>query len=160
MNKRVIIVMAIFLVIIVVSTLGYVAFKSTQPSGNSQTGEGKFTVTLEPEQITMELYEKRNVTVTVTSTGYDGDISGPGVTCSWLGKKLDLYWRIEEDVRFIEAYGELILTLSISFSWRYQNETLQQSGARLWLEFYGNRWQEDEFKVSSNSVLITVVPPE
>lgn len=159
MNQRVIIVMAIFLVIIVVSTLGYVAFKSTQPSGNTQPIEGKFTVTLEPEQITMELYEKRNITVTVTSTGYEGNITGPGITCSWLGKKLDLSWRIEPKIRSIEVDGELILTLSISFSWRYQNETLQQSGARLWLEFYVNRWQEDEFKVSSNSVLI-IVPPE
>lgn len=121
--------------------------------------DGKFSVLLEPDEITIRVGEYRNLTITIVSTGYEGNLKISDPTYSWTGEKplTTLEHKIipgndEPNARLIEADGELALMLQIR--WMGLPRTLY-----LKVEVYGNYQQENEFKVSSNLVTITIKLP-
>ena len=122
-------------------------------------GDRKFTVFLEPDEITLRVGEYRNLTINIVSTGYEGDITISDPTYSWTGEEpqTTLECQIipgsdEPNARFIEADGELTFTLRIR--WMGLPRTLYLNIAA-----YGNYQEEDEFEVSSNSVEIKITLP-
>ncbi len=119
----------------------------------------EFTVRLEPEEITLRVGEYRNLTVNIVSTGYEGDItfSDPNYTFTGEEPQTGLEYQIipgsdEPNARFIEADGDLTLTLRIR--WAGSLGTLYLN-----IAVYGNYQEENEFKVTSDSVRITVTLP-
>lgn len=122
-------------------------------------GDRRFTVRLEPDEITLRVGEYRNLTVNIVSTGYEGAItvSDPNYTFTGEEPQTALEYQIiprsdEPNARFIEADGELTLTLRIR--WTGLSGTLYLNIAA-----YGNYQEENEFKVTSESVQITVTLP-
>lgn len=121
--------------------------------------ERKFTVRLEPDEITLRVGEYRNLTINIVSTGYEGIVTISDPTYSWTGEEpqTTLEYQVipssdEPNARYIEADGELTLTLRIR--WMGLPRTLYLS-----IDAYGNYQKENEFKVSSNSVKITINLP-
>lgn len=156
MNKKTI--LGLISICVVVVTLVVFVFYTKQ-NGGRPSGDGKFIVSLEPDEITMRVGEYRNLTITIVSTGYEGGITLSDPTYSWTGEEphTTLEHQIipsydEPNARFVEAHGELTLTLKIR--WTGLPRTLY-----LKVEAYGNYQQENEFKVSSNLVTITITLP-
>lgn len=123
-------------------------------------GDGKFTVSLEPEEITLRVGEYRNLTVNIASTGYEGDVAifHPNYTLADEEPQGSLEYQIvpgsdEPKARFVEADGRLTLTLRIR--WMGGLGTLF-----LRIAAYGNYQEENEFRVeSSSSVEIMITLP-
>lgn len=121
--------------------------------------DGGFTVGLEPDEITLRVGEYRNLSINIVSNGYEGDVTISDPTYSWTGEgnETALECQIipgsdEPNARFIEADGELILTLRIR--WMGSLGTLY-----LKIAAYGNYQEEDEFEVLSSSVKTTITLP-
>ncbi len=129
-----------------------------------QEGDGKFSVTFEPSQATMEIGESQNFTITIVSTGYEGDITQAVISVFWTvptpSPLIDYEFLPlgEGSVWFLQANGTLTLTVSIT--WRLApGETLsEQAHYDLSISFMGNLNQADEFRVTSENILITVNP--
>jgi len=160
MNKKIGIAIALVIMIVVVVVL-YVSFLS-EPD---EEGNGNFTLTLEPTQATMEVGKSRNFTITVISTGYEGNITDSGPTYSWTGEEPPLFITGEflplSDVlgaRFLQANGSLTLTLRVTWSLYYGESLNEPANVILNTGAYGNWKQPDKFLVSSNSISITVTP--
>lgn len=68
MNKKIILGLVSTVVVAVV----LVVFVYIAPLDG---GDKRFTVRLEPDEITLRVGEYRNLTVTIVSTGYEGDIT-------------------------------------------------------------------------------------
>lgn len=160
MNKK--FGIAIALVALVVVVVLYVSFLF-QPDENRNRD---FTLALEPTQAVMEVGESRNFTITVVSRGYEGDITCSGPTYSWTGDKppLSITGEFlpdpdeEPESRFLQTQGSLTLTLRVTWYIGY-NETLDNAAHfTLNIGAYGNWKQPEQFRVSSNSVSITVTP--
>ena len=122
-------------------------------------GDREFTVSLEPDEITLRVEEYRNLSINIVSTGYEGDVTVSDPSYSFIGEgnQTALEYRIipgsgEPNARFIEADGELTLTLRIR--WMGNLGTLYLSIAA-----YGNYQKDNEFRVLSNSVTITITLP-
>jgi len=103
--------------------------------------------------------EYRNLTLQIVSRGYEGNlhISDPNFTWIGEGPQNALEYQIipssdESSARFIQAAGELTLTLRIR--WTGLAGTIYLSVAT-----YGNYQRENEFKVVSNSVKVTITLP-
>jgi len=127
--------------------------------GRQPSDHGKFTVRLEPDQITLRVGEYHNLTINIVSTGYEGDITISEPTYSWTGEEpqTTLEYQIipgsgEPNARFIEADGELTLTLRIR--WTGSPRTLY-----LKIAAYGNYQKENQFEASSNSAKIDITLP-
>ncbi len=152
MNKKIILGL---LSVLVISVALVVFFFYLKRDG----GDRRFTVRLEPEEITFRVGEYRNLTVNIVSTGYEGDItiSDPNYTFTGEEPQNALEYQIipssdELNARFIEADGELTLTLRIR--WTGLSGMLYLN-----ITAYGNYQEENEFKVTSDSVQITVTLP-
>lgn len=122
-------------------------------------GDREFTVSLEPDEITLRVEEYRNLAINIISTGYEGDVTFSDPTYSFIGEgnQTALECQVipggeEPNARFIEADGELTLTLRIR--WTGLLGTLYLSIAA-----YGNYQKDNEFRVLSNSVTITIILP-
>ncbi len=131
-----------------------------------QEGDGKFTVTFKRTQATMEIGESQNFTITIVSTGYEGDID---VTDSMLSAiytvpkpSPDIHYEFlplgGRPVWFLQANGTLTLTVSITWRLASGATLSEQAHYDLFISFIGNRNQADEFKVTSETLLITVNP--
>jgi hypothetical protein len=124
-------------------------------------GGGKFTLFLEPEEITVRIGEYRNLTLKIVSTGYEGDIVVSEPTYSWVGEEpqVNLEYQIfpssdEPYARFVKAESNLTLTLRMR--WIGSPATLPIT-LYLSIAAIGNYGRGNEFEVSSeNSVKITI----
>jgi len=150
------VIVIVIVVVAVVIAGGYFLLKgeNRQPRGG-----GRFTVTLEPESITMKLYENRTITATVTSTGFEGEISISRMYESFQGPSLGNRVDFPEK-RFIEAGGEVIMTIGICYGGTLEEPTnsilsVTAHGRKPW-QTWENR--ENWIWVTSNSISITITP--
>ncbi len=83
MNKKILIVVALVSVLMV-SAMYIMVTTIQQSNGETPTKpepiepepkQEKFTVTIQPTELTMELFKEQNITVTFASTGYEGELS-------------------------------------------------------------------------------------
>jgi hypothetical protein len=124
-NKKIIFGVIIIAATIIVVGLLFAMLKQTQTTQSSNNG--KFILTLEPEQIKMETDEERNITVHIKSTRYQGNVTGPFLLWSFSGEKpsLDFQWTTNMPTTFIEVDDEVAFTLSLKWT-LVQNETLEE----------------------------------
>lgn len=152
MNKK--IILGLLSTCIVAFSLGVFVFYVKRDGGDR-----KFTLRLEPEEITLRVGEYRNLTINIVSTGYEGDVAifYPNYTFTGEESQTALEYQIipgsgEPNARFLEADGKLTLTLRIR--WTGSTGTLYLNIAA-----YGNYQGQNEFKVLSNSVKIRITLP-
>jgi hypothetical protein len=155
-NKKIILGLALTLVA-AVSLIFLVLYSERR----GETASGKFTLRLEPEEVTLRVGEYGNLSLNVFSTGYEGDIAVSALNYSWAGEEkpeasaleYEIISSSEHDSRFfIEANGELNLTIKVR--WTGPAGTLY-----LTANAYGNYQRENEFMVSSNSVKVEIRLP-
>jgi len=102
MNKK--IILGLLSTVVVAVALVVFVFYASQNGGDK-----RFTVCLEPDEITLRVGEYRNLTVTIVSTGYEGDITvDPNYTFTEEEPQTALEYQIipgsdEPNARFIEA---------------------------------------------------------